>query len=204
MVSITPKASTVRTATAVGKIYLVRPSFGYPLFAVLVLAISSLANASSWPLPSSSPLLPLFQPGAAFSLLILSPSPSSILTTPQQKATKKGDPLIVAQLAGIMAAKRTADLIPLCHTLSLSGVDVAFELEEEKRLNGEQGKKGEGGWVKVRVTTECVGGTGVEVSPHPLDQLAVEWGKIWIGTRIRSEVSSSVATRLLSQRWLLI
>jgi cyclic pyranopterin phosphate synthase len=39
-------------------------------------------------------------------------------------AVKKGDPLQTARLAGIMAAKRTADLIPLCHTLALSHVDV--------------------------------------------------------------------------------
>ena len=39
-------------------------------------------------------------------------------------AVKKGDPLQIARIAGIMAAKRTADLIPLCHPLSLSHVDV--------------------------------------------------------------------------------
>lgn len=40
------------------------------------------------------------------------------------RETKKGDPIAVAELAGIMAAKRTADLIPLCHPLYLSGVKV--------------------------------------------------------------------------------
>ena len=43
---------------------------------------------------------------------------------PQRKAVKKGDPLQTARLAGIMAAKRTADLIPLCHPLPLTHVDV--------------------------------------------------------------------------------
>ncbi len=42
-------------------------------------------------------------------------------------AVKKGDPLQAARLAGIMAAKRTADLIPLCHPLPLSGIDVTLE-----------------------------------------------------------------------------
>jgi cyclic pyranopterin phosphate synthase len=42
----------------------------------------------------------------------------------------KGDPLEVARLAGIMAAKRTADLIPMCHTLPLSHVDVQMRLCE--------------------------------------------------------------------------
>jgi cyclic pyranopterin phosphate synthase len=42
----------------------------------------------------------------------------------------KGDALVTAQLAGIMAAKRTAELIPLCHPLPLSHVDVALEVED--------------------------------------------------------------------------
>jgi len=44
---------------------------------------------------------------------------------------KKGDVLTVAQLAGIMAAKRTAELIPLCHPLPLTHVDVTFRLMKE-------------------------------------------------------------------------
>ena len=40
---------------------------------------------------------------------------------------KKGDPLQAARLAGIMAAKRTADLVPLCHPLPLSGIDLTLE-----------------------------------------------------------------------------
>ena len=44
-------------------------------------------------------------------------------------AVKKGDVLGVARLAGIMAAKRTADLIPLCHPLRLTGIDVAFVVD---------------------------------------------------------------------------
>ena len=42
---------------------------------------------------------------------------------------KKGDPIQVARLAGIMAAKRTAELIPLCHPLRLTGIDVRFTLD---------------------------------------------------------------------------
>jgi cyclic pyranopterin phosphate synthase len=61
----------------------------------------------------------------------------------------KGDPLEVARLAGVMAAKRTAELIPLCHNLPLSLVDVTAELcENGVRLNS-------------RVTTEAQ--TGVEM-----------------------------------------
>ena len=46
-------------------------------------------------------------------------------------AIKKGDPLQSARLAGIMAAKRTADLIPLCHPLALTHVDVSLEEETD-------------------------------------------------------------------------
>ena len=59
---------------------------------------------------------------------------------------KKGDPLQTARLAGIMAAKRTADLIPLCHPLQLSFVDVlltprrdGFEIEARVRTSGPTG-----------------------------------------------------------------
>ncbi len=45
--------------------------------------------------------------------------------------TPKGDPLEVARLAGIMAAKRTPELIPLCHTLALTHVEVRAELRDE-------------------------------------------------------------------------
>ena len=62
--------------------------------------------------------------------------------------TKKGDPIAIAELAGIMAAKRTADLIPLCHPLPLSKVRVAietlegqtaFEIRAEVRTDGKTG-----------------------------------------------------------------
>ena len=49
-------------------------------------------------------------------------------------ALPKGDVLAVARLAGIMAAKRTADLIPLCHPLPLSGVEVTLEPDGEGTL----------------------------------------------------------------------
>jgi len=46
----------------------------------------------------------------------------------------KGDPLVVAQIAGIQAAKKTSELIPLCHPLPLSKVDVQLEFDEEAGL----------------------------------------------------------------------
>ena len=63
----------------------------------------------------------------------------------------KGDPLVVAQLAGILAAKKTADLIPLCHPLPLTGVEVRVELlKEEKR-------------VRIEATVKTKAETGVEM-----------------------------------------
>jgi len=60
--------------------------------------------------------------------------------------TKKGDPLQTARLAGIMAAKRTSDLIPLCHPLQLTLVDVSlearrdgFDIESRVRTRGKTG-----------------------------------------------------------------
>ncbi len=51
----------------------------------------------------------------------------------RDKKAKKGDVLAVAQLAGIMAAKKTPDLIPLCHPLALSSVDVKLSLDAKRK-----------------------------------------------------------------------
>ena len=62
---------------------------------------------------------------------------------------KKGDVLAVARVAGIMAAKRTSDLIPLCHPLPLTSVDIALEVDETG--------------VTATATTATDGKTGVEM-----------------------------------------
>lgn len=73
---------------------------------------------------------------------------------------KKGDVLSVARLAGIMAAKKTADLIPLCHNISLSGVEVDFNISEEKiEVFGEvhtQGKTGAEMEALTAVSVACL------------------------------------------------
>jgi cyclic pyranopterin monophosphate synthase len=66
-------------------------------------------------------------------------------------SVKKGDVLTVAQLAGIMGAKRTADLIPLCHPLALTSVKVL--LEPEPGLPG----------IRITATCKLAGRTGVEM-----------------------------------------
>ena len=50
----------------------------------------------------------------------------------REKALPKGDALNTARIAGVMAAKRTPELIPLCHSLNLTAVDVVFEVGEEE------------------------------------------------------------------------
>jgi len=70
-------------------------------------------------------------------------------TAERLRALPKGDALAVAQVAGIMAAKRTAELIPLCHPLPLTHVDVGLEVE--------------GDGVAVEASVETTAQTGVEM-----------------------------------------
>ena len=70
-------------------------------------------------------------------------------TAEQLRALPKGDALVTAQLAGVMAAKRTSDLIPLCHPLPLSVVDVSVEVA--------------GDGVEIVAAAETTAQTGVEM-----------------------------------------
>jgi cyclic pyranopterin phosphate synthase len=67
---------------------------------------------------------------------------------------KKGDVLAVAQVAGIMGAKQTSALIPMCHPISITGVDLSFEWEP---VEGEQYK------LLIQAEVKTVGSTGVEM-----------------------------------------
>ena len=64
---------------------------------------------------------------------------------------KKGDVLGCAQIGGIMAAKRTSELIPMCHNVPLSGVDIDFRMNEDDLA------------VEITATAKCSGQTGVEM-----------------------------------------
>jgi len=70
-------------------------------------------------------------------------------TAERLRALPKGDALVTAQLAGIMAAKRTADLIPLCHPLPLTHVEVSLEVGESE--------------VTIEASAETTAQTGVEM-----------------------------------------
>lgn len=64
---------------------------------------------------------------------------------------KKGDVLAVAQVAGIQAAKHNWELIPMCHPLPLTGIDIAFHLSDAPCM------------VEIQATVTCTGVTGVEM-----------------------------------------
>ncbi len=77
-------------------------------------------------------------------------SPAALAAVVERTA-KKGDVLAVAQIAGIQGAKRTADLIPLCHPLALTSVRVELEVDAGK------------GHILATATVATVGVTGVEM-----------------------------------------
>ncbi|SEA46524.1 cyclic pyranopterin monophosphate synthase MoaC [Rubrimonas cliftonensis] len=83
--------------------------------------------------------------------VLMAPETLALVT---ENRAKKGDVLAVARLAGIMAAKRTADLVPLCHPLMLSKVTV----ELTPRLTGEGEAR-----VEIEATVRVEGRTGVEM-----------------------------------------
>lgn len=79
-------------------------------------------------------------------MVLMQPETLALVT---ERRAAKGDVLAVAQLAGIMAAKRTADLIPLCHPLALSKVTVSLDPAD--------------GGVAIEATVKVSGRTGVEM-----------------------------------------
>ncbi len=78
--------------------------------------------------------------------VLMAPSTLELVRT---GGTRKGDVLAVAQVAGIMAAKRTWEIIPMCHQIPLSGVDINFALEDDG--------------IAIEATARCKGETGVEM-----------------------------------------
>ncbi|SKA95029.1 cyclic pyranopterin monophosphate synthase subunit MoaC [Caloramator quimbayensis] len=69
----------------------------------------------------------------------------------KEGSIKKGDVLSVAQVGGIMGAKRTSDIIPMCHPIMMTGCDISFKLNFEKDR------------VEITSTVKTVGQTGVEM-----------------------------------------
>jgi len=84
------------------------------------------------------------------------PTPLSLI---QSNSAKKGDVLGVSRIAGIMAAKKCPDLIPLCHPIALTHVGVELKPFGPEDANEE----GDYGGVHVEAKVQCVGPTGVEM-----------------------------------------
>lgn len=82
----------------------------------------------------------------------------------RENQIKKGDVLGVARVAGIMAAKRTSDLIPLCHPIAISKVTVEFSVQG-RGVGDTNGNPhvDETGHIDVEATVACEGKTGVEM-----------------------------------------
>lgn len=74
---------------------------------------------------------------------------------------KKGDVLAIARIAGIMASKKTADLIPLCHPLSITHVEVSLTVDVEKNR------------IRCQTTVKTSGQTGVEIEALCATQIAL-------------------------------
>ena len=69
----------------------------------------------------------------------------------QSGGMKKGDVLTVAQVAGVMGAKRTPDVIPMCHPIQINGIDLNLSIDEKRRS------------VEITASVSCSGKTGVEM-----------------------------------------
>lgn len=80
--------------------------------------------------------------------VIMKPETLSLI---KEGGIAKGDVLAVAQVAGIMGAKKTPDLIPMCHPLMLSGIDMSFLINEEENK------------IEIEARVKLTGKTGVEM-----------------------------------------
>jgi len=76
---------------------------------------------------------------------------SDVISIIKSDDNKKGDVLNVSKIAGIMAAKNTSNLIPLCHPIVLENIDLNFKIDTTKNQ------------IEVTATVECSGKTGVEM-----------------------------------------
>jgi cyclic pyranopterin phosphate synthase len=99
---------------------------------------------------------------------------------------KKGDVIGAARIAGIMAAKKTADLIPLCHPLSLNKVSI--DIAPDEALPG----------LAVRAETRCIGPTGVEM--EALTAVSVACLTIYDMAKAIDRGMSIEAVRLMEKR----
>ena len=116
-------------------------------------------------------------PKVAYDLVVSHGSPTTVqgdsegLREAKDKSCRKGDVLAVSQLAGIMACKRTAELVPLCHPLPITHIDVS--LAPEVKIDEGNTKYS----VKCEATVSCTGKTGVEM--EALTAVSVALLNVW-------------------------
>jgi cyclic pyranopterin phosphate synthase len=96
--------------------------------------------------------------GVATGRIVMRPATLALI---QSGTAKKGDVLGIARIAGIQAAKKTSDLVPLCHPLALTRVAVEFAVDETTHS------------VQCTATVETVGQTGVEMEALTAVQVAL-------------------------------
>jgi len=157
MVDVSHKEPSRRTATAHGRIYI--PKVAYDL--ILTPAVHQEDD------------------------LLEVRSENDEMYLRKTKARSKGDVLTVAQLAGIMASKRTADLIPLCHTVPLSHISVVLSAEKHAGSptplnNGVENFNESDNWgysIRCCATAICDGKTGVEM--EALTAVSVSLLTVW-------------------------
>ncbi|PAV22078.1 molybdenum cofactor biosynthesis prote [Pyrrhoderma noxium] len=103
--------------------------------------------------------------------------PDTELEKSKIKSKSKGNVLTIAQLAGIMASKKTSDLIPLCHPLPLSKVAVQLRVEENNVYADSSGKGTSPYSIVCESTVQCEGKTGVEM--EALSAVSVSLLTVW-------------------------
>ncbi|CAE6469937.1 unnamed protein product [Rhizoctonia solani] len=149
MVDVSHKDITQRSATAVGRINI--PEHAYRLIT------GEKSGNSSDEIPPMSATGAIAENDSATSQADQKRDQKSPVEAPKGKPGK-GDVLTTAQLAGIMAAKRTSDLIPLCHPLPITHVEVVLQLTVSHRPDGSRVYS-----VKVSATVRTASRTGVEM-----------------------------------------
>lgn len=106
------------------------------------------------------------------------------VTLISENSIKKGNVLITAELAGVMAAKKTPELIPLCHSLNMTSIKVRAELKEDG--------------VEVLSEVSCIGKTGVEM--EALMAVSVALLTIYDMCKAVDKTMEIISTKLLEKK----
>jgi cyclic pyranopterin phosphate synthase len=114
---------------------------------------------------------------SAYELVTSTYPESAQLNEAMEKVKRKGDVLTIAQIAGIMGAKRTAELVPLCHPLSLSKVDVKLIPETSPQAGADSGERKHNYGIVCIATVTCEGKTGVEM--EALTAVSISLLTVW-------------------------